>query len=126
MNAFGLSDKTQTAEITLSDDGSSTVNKNSDKKTQVSLVDIIEFVDQNKISKIDLIKINIEGGEYALLDRLIDSGYIKNIDCVLVQFHNFFPEAKTEMEKIRNSLAKTHAPVYQYEFVWEFWKIKQK
>jgi FkbM family methyltransferase len=126
VNGFGLSDKTQTAEIALSSDSSSTINKNSEKKAQISLVDVMEFINQNKIPKIDLIKINIEGGEYALLNRLIDSDYIKNIDNILVQFHDFFPGAKAEMEKIRNSLAATHEPVYQYEFVWEFWKRKQK
>ena len=123
INKFGLSDKTEMSQISLKDDSSSTINKKADDTTEIKLVDIIDFTKQNNITNIDLIKINIEGGEYALLNRLIGSGYIKNVKYILVQFHNFYPNAKTEMEKIRKELEKTHSPIYQFEFIWELWKL---
>ncbi|MFZ2621009.1 MAG: FkbM family methyltransferase [Minisyncoccia bacterium] len=122
VNKFGLSDKTETKKISVGGDGSSTIKKISEEKIDIKLVDVIEYIKQNNIRKIDLIKINIEGGEYALLNRLIDYGYMKNINYVLVQFHNFFPEAKKEMQEIKDKLKNSHNPVYQYEFIWELWK----
>lgn len=120
-NSFGLSDKTQNSMISVNKDGSSII-KNVGTQVEVKLVDIIEYIKQNNINKIDLMKINIEGGEYALLNRLIDTGYINNIGSILVQFHNFFPEAHKEMLVIQNRLRSSHKPIYQYEFVWELWR----
>ena len=39
--------------------------------------------------KIDLLKINIEGGEYEVLENLIENDLIKNIDNIQIQFHDF-------------------------------------
>jgi len=124
VNEFGLSDKTEMSQISLKGDSSSTINNRTGDTTEIKMVDIIDFIKQNDITNIDLIKINIEGGEYALLNRLINSGYIKNIKYILVQFHNFYPNAKIEMEKIHKGLRETHSPVYQFEFIWELWKFK--
>lgn len=121
---FGLSGKTQTSLIHLNDDASSTIQTKSDKKSEIQLMDIIDFVKENNIKKVNLMKINIEGGEYELLERLLKTDYIKNIDNLLVQFHNYFPKAKERMGEIQNKLKKTHKPEYQFEFIWELWKLK--
>ena len=70
-------------------------------------------------------KINIEGGEYDLLEDFIQSGEIKKIINIQVQFHYFITGAKTRMRKIQKSLRKTHVLTYQYPFIWENWRIKQ-
>lgn len=73
------------------------------------------------IEKIDLMKINIEGGEYDLLSALIESGWIERIRYVQVQFHNFVPEAASRRDAIRARLGETHRETWSYEFVWESW-----
>jgi FkbM family methyltransferase len=124
VNSFGLSDKTHSASINLSADGSSTVRRIGDQVVNIELVDIVDYITRNNISKIDLVKINIEGGEYSLLKRLINTGYTKIIDSILVQFHNFFPEATSEMTEIKNQLKNSYRPIYQFEFIWELWRKK--
>jgi hypothetical protein len=106
----------------VSKDGSSTI-KNIGTKIEIELIDIVEYIKKNNIRKIDLIKINIEGGEYALLNRLIDTNYIKNTENILIQFHNFFPEARNKMLSLHKKSSTTHSPIYQYEFIWELWKL---
>ena len=69
-------------------------------------------------------KINIEGGEYDLLEHLIETGFVKNIFDLQIQFHDFIPNARGRMENIQKKLKKTHKLSYQYEFVWESWKLK--
>ena len=70
-------------------------------------------------------KINIEGGEYDLLDSLISADIVQSIANIQVQFHDFLiKDAKEKMRKIQEKLSLTHEPTYQYEFVWENWKIK--
>ena len=70
-----------------------------------------------------MIKINIEGSEYDLLEHLIETYFIANIGNIQVQFHNFIDNAKERMRNIQTNLAKTHKLTYQYEFVWENWKL---
>lgn len=117
---YGLAEQTKSATISNSADGSSIFTGNGQENIQ--LIKASTFFKENNIKKIDLIKINIEGGEYDLLDHLIESGSIAMINNLQIQFHNFFPEAKHRMQAIQTNLSRTHAITWQYEFVWENWK----
>ncbi|GHU76787.1 hypothetical protein FACS189461_4770 [Spirochaetia bacterium] len=118
---FGLSDKTQSAEISVAGIGSS-IYHNNGKKESVELKSIIEYLHERDIEKIDLMKINIEGGEYALLECLIEHDFIKKIENLQIQFHSFIKDAVMRRNKIQDQLTKTHKITYQYEFTWENWK----
>jgi len=117
---FGLAGRTHTAKISHQAESSSTFKRSSDSET-INLVDIKSFCDEHKIGKIDLIKINIEGGEYELLDRILATGLIRKIDRLLIQFHDFVLNGELKMEGIQRKLSKTHKPTFQYWFVWENW-----
>jgi hypothetical protein len=69
-------------------------------------------------------KVNIEGGEYDLLDHLIESGLIQRVRWLQVQFHDFVPNAAERMRAIQDRLRATHEPEWQHEFVWESWRRK--
>lgn len=121
---FGLAGKDQELEICLSYNSSSIYLNGGDRET-VRLKSIIDFIITNDFKQIDLIKINIEGGEYELLETLIDNGYICMFKNIQVQFHDFlFENARERMNRIQENLSHTHEITYQYEFVWENWKIK--
>ncbi|TRX34831.1 FkbM family methyltransferase [Flavobacterium sp. ZT3R18] len=121
---FGLAGKEQELEISLSDNSSS-VYLNGENKETILIKSIVDFIKTNNVKQIDLIKINIEGGEYELLESLIDNGCISIFKNIQIQFHDFlFENAKERMNKIQENLSKTHELTYQYEFVWENWKIK--
>ncbi|OXA92204.1 FkbM family methyltransferase [Flavobacterium hercynium] len=119
---FGLAGKDESLQISLSDNSSSIFLEGETKET-IELKSIVDFLKANNITEVDLIKINIEGGEYELLESLIVHdciGFFKNIQ---VQFHDFlFENAKERMNEIQNNLSKTHKLTYQFEFVWENWE----
>jgi FkbM family methyltransferase len=121
VHPFGLSGASKTIQIAVDADGSSGFRSAHDA-VQGKLVDVAEFIAQHSLQKIDLMKINIEGGEYELLERLIQTGDIEKIVNVQVQFHDFVPDARTRMNKIQSQLSKTHFLTYQYEFIFENWK----
>lgn len=110
--------------ISFDADASTTFNKSKSKKEKMHFVDVLSFFNTNKIQNVDLMKINIEGGEYELLSRIIETGLVNNIKNIQIQFHDFVPNAKTEMENIQNQLKLTHKLTFQYSFVWENWEIK--
>jgi FkbM family methyltransferase len=123
VHKFGLSNMNQKIQIFIDSDSSSTF-KNRASSDTINLIKAIEFIKEYDICRIDLMKINIEGGEYDLLEHLLDSEFIKNIYNIQVQFHDFVPNAETRMNKIQRELSKTHFLTYQYPFVWENWKLK--
>lgn len=121
---YGLAGATRVERIAICGDGSSTLKRGGPSET-IRLADAVEFLEREEIEEIDLAKINIEGGEYELLERLIDSGTVQRIKDIQVQFHDFvIPDARSRMNKIQERLSATHALTYQYEFVWENWRRK--
>lgn len=121
---FGLAGKNKEMQISLLDNSSSIYLKGENAQT-IQLKSIVEFMQTNNITQIDLIKINIEGGEYELLESLLENNCITHFKNIQVQFHDFIIEnAKERMHKIQKELSKTHELTYQFEFVWENWKLK--
>jgi FkbM family methyltransferase len=118
---FGLSDRDETTDISLDANGSSTFGQNTSKES-IRLRDVAAVIRELGVKDIDLMKINIEGGEYAVLERLIETGLIGRVINIQVQFHAFVPDAKVRMEHIQQELLKTHQPTFQYPWVWENWK----
>ena len=94
----------------------------SEQKELIEIKSISEFIESNKIQRIDLLKLNIEGGEYDLIEELIDTNWIININDIQVQFHDFVPNATKRLIKLREKLEITHYLTYEYEFVWENWR----
>jgi FkbM family methyltransferase len=121
---FGLANCNINSSIHLSADGSSMHNIGENDSEQIRLVEAKSFFEENNIKKIDLLKINIEGAEYDLLDHLIETNVISIIDNIQVQFHEFIPDAKQRMNAIQKKLSKTHLLTFQYSFVWENWVKK--
>jgi FkbM family methyltransferase len=120
---FGLSDRNEASEICLSNDGSS-LYKSSGPRELIQLRDICGVLEELQISRIDLIQINIEGGEFRLLRRMLDAGVTDICANVQIQFHNVVPDAREQRQEIRSRLAKTHSLLYDYPFVWESWRLK--
>jgi len=121
---FGISDRTEQARITIDNDGSSVFRKGR-KSENANFVRLVDFIRDNDINRIDLLKINIEGGEYSLLEDLINSEFIKKIRNIQISFHDFIINAKERYKKIHYNLKKTHFLTYHFSFVWENWRIKE-
>jgi FkbM family methyltransferase len=122
LHRFGLASYRGRSIIHLAKDGSSLFIDHGETE-HVDFVKASEYFERENIEFIDLMKINIEGGEYDLLEHLIATKWVRKIGNIQVQFHKISPESESRMEKIQNRLAKTHHPTYQFKFIWENWKL---
>ncbi len=120
----GLSDKYEKVKINLDNDATSIFGE-SDNTQEIVLHDFNQTIIDNKIEKIDLMKINIEGGEYALLRSMIANGTHKKVKNILVQFHKISEFYESSKLAISNELERTHERVWGYEFIWECWRLKE-
>lgn len=122
---FGLSDVDGEFDFFDSNDGSGffkgskAVKVGSAKKRNVT-----NFILENRIEKIDLLKMNIEGGEYEVLPSLIKANLIGKCRHIQVQFHNFFPNSDKMRNDIRTALKISHIEGWCFPFVWESWSMK--
>lgn len=120
---FGLSNKSQIVQITLNDNASSVFLEGS-KKQKIILKRISDFIDSRKITRIDLLKINIEGAEFDLLDDLLASKHISKVKFLQIQFHSFVSNSTHRHKSLTEKLKLTHDQIYNFPFVWEAWKLK--
>lgn len=121
---FGLSEKTMYSEISVNGDSSS-VHLDSQKKQTIKLKDIREFFFDEGIFKVDLAKVNIEGEEYRLLEYLKSTPELNIIENYLIQFHRFVENYETRRDDICKSLSVYYDRLFNYEFVFEGWKMKE-
>jgi FkbM family methyltransferase len=73
---------------------------------------------------IGLLKINIEGAEYDLLQHIICAGLHARIKNIQVQFHQIVgvPFEKWYND-IAGKLSATHKTIWHYPFCWESWQL---
>jgi FkbM family methyltransferase len=122
VHRFGLSDHNETAVMGIAGIASSAFLKGGIQQ-QVAMRDIASFVSEHGITRIDLIKINIEGGEYILVPRMIETGVIKMCEHLQIQFHEWWTgDPHRERFRIQERLRATHELAYDYPFVWEGWR----
>lgn len=123
-HCYGLSDTAGSFPISVSENESSFINRSDNQETVIAEVKpVAETFDALGFRTIDLLKINIEGGEYKVLPACIESGWITKISNLQVQFHNFVKDADEQRDRIRDSLSKTHDQSWCYTFVWEGWRL---
>jgi len=119
---FGLLDENKALKISSIGAGSSIFDRNEGEvKDLVEFRSFIEFINNNSIKKIDLLYMNIEGSEYQLIQHIIETDFIKNIDHIQIQFHNYVEGSKKLRNQIRKELKETHKCKFNFPFIWERW-----
>ena len=117
---FGLGSQTRDAEFCVQGDASSVFGHGAGA-TSVHLVSAAQFFRKQAVEEVDLMKVNIEGGEYELLSHLITTGLMARIVNLQVQFHDVIPDATARRDAIVSRLRVTHDCQWCYPFVWESW-----
>jgi len=116
---YGLSNSNVTVKMSMDGMGSSQFKAHEDD-AWTQLRDIGDVFRESNLEEIDLIKINIEGGEYNLLLRMIELDLLKRFRKIMVQFHDqYHPKrrARKTRQRIIEEILKSHSPVFSYPFV---------
>lgn len=125
IHAVALADKDGVETLSLLGPGSSMIRSNArptEKSVQIELQDTKKAFEHFGQSTVDFFKINIEGAEYQVLQRMIDCGLHLRCQRLMIQYHEFAPNAHRLRRELNQRLAKTHRSVWSYDFVWECWE----
>lgn len=122
--ALGGADRATT--FNIYDDGTSEHRMgNSARFIEADVIDIAKVLSENN-TRIACLKLNIEGGEYEVLERMLETNTIMQCDSLLVQFHRQPDDYVARYENIIESLNKTHTREWCYYMVWEKWDRKSE
>jgi FkbM family methyltransferase len=128
VHPFGLAGANTTLQMSMAGMGSSVYSDSptstASEHREVSLRDVREIFEELGLEEVALLKVNIEGGEYDFLEKLIASGLHKRCNYIRVQFHEWYPNARRLRKGIVTELARTHDVEWAYPFVWESWRRK--
>ena len=121
---FGLGARSRTERLYGQGDSTSIFQRSTGAESQaLSIRAVGETWQELGLNFVELMKINIEGGEYELLDALIATGLIAHVRDVQVQFHEIVPNARSRRRLLQARLATTHRLTYSIPFVWENWTL---
>jgi FkbM family methyltransferase len=116
----GVSDEDKEDIIFINADSSSF---NSDGTAEnVKLLTMESIFNKWNLKKVDLLQINIEGGEYLLLENMLETGSINKFKNIQIQFHLGVENDIERRFNIQEGLSKNDFKIkFEYPFVWESW-----
>lgn len=79
--------------------------------------DLLAMVDGD----IGVVKMNIEGAEFDVLDEWSRLDALGRVRTWLIQFHDAVPDAAGRVARLAEALGRTHHPRFRHPFVWERW-----
>jgi len=125
VHPFAIGDRTRSVAISLNDNGSSMHPKETPSNIEkIQVVGVVDFFEIENFTVIDLMKINIEGEEYSLLEKMVEQRLHEKCKNLQIQFHSWIDNSKQLRDQIRKTLSLTHELTYDFPFVWENWKLK--
>lgn len=77
------------------------------------IIDLCDFIDNEFITKnqrVYLLKMDIEGAEFGLVEKMIESGVYKHIDHIILETHErFFDDGEARLKKLNDAISKAGA-----------------
>ena len=122
LHCYGLGSDAGTFPISDDADASSLFASIKSSIFNVEVRPIVDSFEALGITSVDLLKLNIEGGEYQVLPALIEAGWLPRIRWIQVQFHTCGDDYVGARNAILRALEKTHRQTWCYKFVWENWE----
>lgn len=121
---YGLGAKDEVFSILEDENKTQMANTQSSSSIEVKVRNIETILKELNITYIDLLKVNIEGGEYELLEKMYDIGFMGKVKNYQIQFHDFVQDAEVKKESVIKKLKETHQCTWSYDFIWENWTLK--
>lgn len=97
-----------------------TGNLDTSKPIKISCIDFSNWINQLSENEYCVIKMNIEGSEYDVLEKMFQDGTINKINELIIRWHaHKIPSiSKERHNKLRDKLFKTSIKIYEnYEFL---------
>lgn len=113
-----LSDRDCTGTLYVRGDSTTALLSKEGTPQTTKFWDVYKFIQAFKLTRIDLLKLNCEGGEYPILRRLHECGFLPNVRHIVVQFHSLEGE---DVERYRRICGEGRTVGHQCNH-WTWWR----
>ena len=120
---YGLGPRNEDAVLSRNGPGSSLTRLSPYESVTVPIRDIAVAFGDLGLEHIDVLHMNIEGGEYDALEHLAEKGWFPRIGVFVVQFHEWIPKAHRRRRALQRELRRTHTKLWDYPWVFEAWQV---
>jgi FkbM family methyltransferase len=97
---------------------------NRSEEVQIVAIDQVLGLFAGMDRQVDLLKLNIEGMEYEVLEALLDQGLTHRFNNIQVQFHNHIPRAEQRRDYIKNLMMMNHQITWDADWIWTNFELK--
>jgi FkbM family methyltransferase len=121
----GISTENKLVQLSFNDDASSQYINHTSSKIDVQCYTLEHYLEKYNIEKVDLMQVNIEGEEYPLFEKWIQSDILKKFKYLQIQYHEVgddFRERKNKIEEGLRNLGFENQ--WDYDMVFTSWKNK--
>lgn len=97
-------------------------------KAEVETISVrtpVSVMEELGVDELALMKLNVEGAEFDLIDSMIETDAIRRVRELQIQFHSFVPDAERRLEALRSRLGQSHEMTWGFDFVWENWRRRE-
>lgn len=115
---FGIGGKDESAVFKIKGDMTGKFADSEETET-VEIRSMKRVLSDLGINRVHLLKINIEGSEFDLLEHILSENLAEAFDDIQVQFHPVVEDAEVRHLQIQQGLLKTHQLTYNYPWCWE-------
>lgn len=84
-----------------------------------SILGVPDLLELLNVPKVELLKLNIEGMEFEVLETILFLNVASLFLNIQVQFHGVVPNANRRYQEIRSGLLATHHLTYDFPWCWE-------
>lgn len=88
---------------------------------EAPVVDVSDVLARLGDEPVACLKLNIEGGEYEVLERILATGQVAQCTSLLIQFHQQPDGWQQRRKALQTQLHATHIQEWCYPMVWEKW-----
>ena len=122
VHAAALGGSSRIAKFSLSASGTTEFSATASTDiVEAPVIDVSQVFDQLGDVPVACLKLNIEGGEYEVLEKLLDTNQISRCKSLLIQFHHQPVGWEQRRKDIEARLQATHDQQWSYPMVWEKW-----
>lgn len=77
------------------------------------------------VGRIAVLKLNIEGGEFDVLEHILAGDFAPRIDNIIVQPHSCVPDFEARWKSIDEGLQTTHELVWHEHWCWSCYSLRK-
>lgn len=113
-----LGDRVGLVNIGVNGDSSGMFCTNAPRSVDVTMTTLERVLGELAISEIAVLKLNVEGAEFPILEHALDNDYITAFRNIQVQPHHVAPDSQGRWGKIMERLVATHEITFAAAWCW--------